>query len=183
MDRQTAMALLRENVKSNNLVNHMLATEFIMRSLAERFGEDPDRWGIAGLLHDIDYDTTVADMHRHSRVGSEMLKAEGLDQEICHAVLAHNGAHGEPRASLMDKALHAVDPLTGLIVATALVMPGKKLASVTAEKVVNRYREKAFAKGANREQIARCSELGMSLEDFIETCLLAMQIRANEIGL
>ena len=177
------MALLKSNVVSSNLINHMLATEFIMRSLAERFGEDSDRWGIAGLLHDIDYDATAADMHRHSRVGSEMLRREGLDEEICHAVLAHNGAHGEPRASLMDKALHAVDPLTGLIVATALVMPGKKLASVTAEKVVNRYREKAFAKGANREQIARCSELGMSLEDFVEAGLLAMQLRANEIGL
>lgn len=183
MDRQTAMAFLKRNVRSNNLVNHMLATEFIMRSLAERFGEDPDRWGIAGLLHDIDYDTTATDMHSHSRVGSEMLRREGLDEEICHAVLAHNGAHGEARHSLMDKALHAVDPLTGLIVATALVMPGKRLASVTAEKVSNRYKEKAFAKGANREQIARCSELGMSLDEFIEAGLLAMQLRANEIGL
>ena len=183
MDRQTAMALLRSNVKSGNLINHMLATEFIMRHLAERFGEDAERWGIAGLLHDIDYDTTAADMHRHSRAGSQMLREAGLDEGICHAVLAHNGAHGEPRESLMDKALHAVDPLTGLIVATALVMPGRKLASVTAEKVVNRYKEKAFAKGANREQIARCSELGMSLEEFIEAGLLAMQLRADEIGL
>lgn len=183
MDRNTALALLSSNVANKNLINHMLATEFIMRHLAEKFGEDPERWGMAGLLHDIDYDTTATDMHRHSKVGSEMLERHGLDEEICHAVLAHNGAHGEPRVSLMDKALHAVDPLTGLIVATALVMPGKRLASVTADKVTNRYKEKAFAKGANREQIARCSELGMSLEEFIGTGLLAMQLRAGEIGL
>jgi predicted hydrolase (HD superfamily) len=98
-------------------------------------------------------------------------------------VLVHNEAHEEPRISQMDKALHAADPLTGLIVAAALVMPGKKLASVTAEKVLNRFKEKAFARGANREQIKTCAELGMSLEEFVGTGLLAMQLRAAEIGL
>lgn len=182
MDRNQALELVKKNVANKNLINHMLATEFIMISLAEKFGEDEDRWGIAGLLHDIDYDSTYMDLHRHSKVGSGMLRQWGLEEDICHAVLAHNGAHGEPRISLMDKALHAVDPLTGLIVATALVLPGKRLASVTSEKVLNRFREKAFAKGANRDQIAACSELGMSLEDFVSTGLLAMQLRAIEIG-
>ncbi len=183
LDRDYALKLIKSKVANKNLINHMLAAEFIMRSLAERFGQDADSWGMAGLLHDIDYDTTATDMGLHSKIGSEMLRAEGFAEDICHAVYAHNGAHGEPRVSEMDKALYAVDPLTGLIVAAALVMPGKRLASVSAEKVLNRFKEKAFAKGANREQIKACSDLGMSLEEFIGEGLLAMQLRAHEIGL
>lgn len=183
LDRDFALKLIKGKVANKNLINHMLAAEFIMRALAERFGQDEESWGMAGLLHDIDYDTTATDMDLHSKVGSEMLRAEGFPDDICHAVYAHNGAHGEPRVSEMDKALYAVDPLTGLIVATALVMPGKRLASVNADKVINRFKEKAFAKGANREQIRACSELGMSLEEFISAGLLAMQLRAHEIGL
>lgn len=183
MDRDRALELVKENVANRNLINHMLATEFIMRALAARFGEDEDRWGLAGLLHDIDYDSTYTDLDRHSAVGSGMLRQWGLDEEICHAVLTHNHAHAEPRITLMDKALHAVDPLTGLIVATALVLPGKRLASVTPEKVLNRFREKGFAKGANRDQISACSELDLTLEEFVSEGLLAMQLRAGEIGL
>ncbi len=181
--REEAMELVKGNVANKNLINHMLASEFIMRALAERFGEDPEKWGLAGLLHDIDYDSTYTDMMRHSKVGAEMLKEAGMADDICYAVLVHNDAHGEPRKSMMDKALHAVDPLTGLIVAAALVMPGKKLASVTSEKVLNRFKEKAFARGANREQIKTCSDMGISLEEFVSIGLEAMQIRAAEIGL
>lgn len=183
MNREEAFELLKRYVSNKNLINHMLAAEFMMRALAEHFDQDQDKWGVAGLLHDIDYDTTATDLSVHSKVGAQILRQEGFDEEICHAVLAHNAAHGEPRASMMDKALHAVDPLTGLIVAAALVMPGKKLASLNAEKVLNRFKEKAFAKGANRQQIERCMEMGLSLEEFVEIGLLAMQSQAREIGL
>lgn len=183
MDRAEALSFVKKNVTNPNLINHMLAAEFIMRALAERFGEDEDKWGLAGLLHDIDYDSTCTDMQKHSKVGAQMLKDLGVDNDICHAILVHNGAHAVPRVSMMDKALHAVDPLTGLIVASALVMPGKKLATVTAEKVLNRFKEKAFARGANREQIRTCFEFGMSIEEFVSVGLEAMQSRACEIGL
>jgi len=128
--REEALELVKSNVANKNLINHMLAAEFIMRALAERFTQDPEKWGLAGLLHDIDYDSTYTDMQKHSKVGAQMLKEAGVAEDICHAVLVHNDAHGVPRESMMDKALHAVDPLTGLIVAAALVMPGKKLGDI-----------------------------------------------------
>lgn len=183
MDKQEALKFVEEKVTNRNLVKHMLATEAVMRALARKFGEDEDKWGIAGLLHDIDYDKTKGDPKKHSLVGGEMLKEKGVDDEIVHAVKAHNDAHGIERKTLMDKALYSTDPLTGLIVAAALIHPEKKLSAIDTQFVLNRYKENSFARGANRKQIAECSELGLSLEEFIEIGLKAMQEIADDLGL
>lgn len=183
MKREEALKAIRENVKNENLIKHMLATEAIMRALARRFTENEDEWGLAGLLHDIDIDLTNADMKIHGKPGAEMAKKLGASEAVCHAILVHNQMLGEPCVSLMDKALFCADPLTGLITAAALVRPDKKLASVEAKSIRKRFKEERFAAGANREQIAKCSEIGLELDDFIALGLEAMKGVAPDLGL
>jgi len=161
-----------------------LAVESAMKDLARHFNEDEDRWGLVGLLHDIDYEKTKDNPNQHSIVGAQMLEELGLDKESCQAVRVHNEMHGLPLETLMDKALFTVDPLTGLIVAATLVLPSKKIANLTIENVLNRFPEKSFAEGANREIIKKCEELlDIKLEDFIDITLKAMQMINNELGL
>ncbi|NLY74535.1 MAG: HDIG domain-containing protein [Firmicutes bacterium] len=184
MNREQAWELVQQRVSNRNLRNHMLAAEMIMRKLAEHFGEDEEKWGLAGLLHDLDYDETADDPQRHSLVAAAELEKLGVDPEVVYAVKVHNHVHGLPRVSRMDRALYVSDPLTGLIVAAALILPAKKLAAVTTEFVLNRFKEKGFARGANREQIMRCEpELGLSLAEFVTIGLSAMQQGAASIGL
>ena len=183
MDRQEALESVEANVENQNLIKHMLATEAIMRALAKRLGEDEDKWGIAGLLHDIDVELTEGDMNAHSRLGSDLVRELGAGEEIAHAILCHNETHGIPAETLLDKALLCADPLTGLITAGALVLPDKKLASLKPKSVRKRFKEKSFAAGANREQIARCSDLGIELDDFIELGVAAMQEITADLGL
>ncbi|MFH0846729.1 MAG: HD domain-containing protein [Chloroflexota bacterium] len=184
MKREEALNAIRLNVKNENLVKHMLATEAIMHALARRFGEDEETWGTAGLLHDIDVELTRDDMMAHSKLGSEMVLKLGVSLEIAHAVLCHNQRHQEPFQNQMDRALYCVDPLTGLITATALVYPEKKLALVEVRSVEKRFRQPRFAAGANREQISACKELlGLELTDFIEIGLQAMKSIASDLGL
>jgi putative nucleotidyltransferase with HDIG domain len=183
MSREEAMELLKQEVKQKNLIKHCLAVEAVMGRLATHFGENEEKWALAGLLHDIDYDETADDPMRHSMLGAQMLADRGLDEEIVYAVRVHNDTHGLPRKSVMDKALFASDPLTGLIVASALIHPAKKLHSIDTDFVVNRFKEKNFAKGANREQIACCSEMGLTLEEFVALGLEAMQAAHQELGL
>jgi putative nucleotidyltransferase with HDIG domain len=183
MNRDEALRAIRERVKNENLVRHMLATESIMRALAPRFGGDPDEWGMAGLLHAIDIELLNGDMKDHSKLGSELAKQLGANDSIAHAILTHNEAHGVAAESSMDKALFCTDPITGLITAVALVRPDKKLASVEAKSVRKRFKEKSFAAGANRQNIAACSALGIELDEFIEIGVKAMQGVAPELGL
>jgi hypothetical protein len=184
MERERALEILRENVKNKNLVKHSLAVEAAMKALAQHFEQDENKWGLAGLLHDIDYEKTMDDPINHSRVGSEMLRDLGLDQEIVQAVLTHNEHHGIEPQTLMAKALYCVDPLTGLIVAATLVLPLKKISELTVQNVLNRFKEKSFARGANREIIGQCQPyLKMSLEDFCRVVLQAMQGISEELGL
>jgi len=183
MNREVALAHVKENIKNKNLLKHMYATEAIMEGLAERFAEDREKWGVAGLVHDIDYDDTVDDPHRHSVVGAEMLKELGYDDDISYSVKVHNDIHGLERKSLMDKALYCSDPLTGLIVASALISPDKKLDKIDEQFILNRFKERTFAKGANREQIAACEDLGLSLEEFISIGLDSMRKISKELGL
>ena len=183
MNRETALKSIHENVKNENLIKHMLATEAIMRALARRFKENEDEWGLAGLLHDIDIDLTNADMKIHGKPGAEMAKQLGASDAVSHAILVHNQMLGEPCVSLMDKALFCTDPLTGLITAAALVRADKKLASVEAKSIRKRFKEEGFAAGANREQIAKCSEIGLELDDFIALGLDAMKGVAADLGL
>jgi putative nucleotidyltransferase with HDIG domain len=184
MNRDEALKLVQQAVPNNrNLINHMLAVEAIMRGLAVFLGQDVDTWGLAGLLHDVDYAETGEDPARHSKVGSELLADLGLPGEIVHAVLVHNDYHGIARESLMDKALYAADPLSGLIVAAALIRPEKKLAAVDLASLTKRFNEKSFARGAKREQIAACGELGLTLEQFLNIGLKSMQGIATSLGL
>ena len=151
-----------------------------MRKLAAHFGEDVELWGLAGLLHDLDYDQTAKDFPRHGLLTAEMLAGK-VDEKVIYAIKAHPGH--VPAVSIMDKALYAVDPITGLIVASALMAPEKKLANVDRDFVLRRYKEKKFAAGANREQIAACSQLGLTLEDFVQMCVEAMNGIAGDLGL
>ena len=154
-----------------------------MLELACHFEEDQELWAMAGLLHDIDYDTTADSETLHSAIGADLLEEKGFCGELVYAVRVHNHVHGLPRISLLDKALFAADPLSGLIVAAALIHPEKRLAPLNPEFIIKRFGEKAFARGANREQIATCSEIGLSLEEFITIGLRAMQQNATEVGL
>ena len=183
MTRKEVLDSINENVENKNLVKHMLATEAIMRALARRLGEDEEEWGLTGLLHDIDVELTGGDMSSHSKLGADLAKELGASEAIAHAILCHNEAHGVPRETKLDKALFCVDPLTGLITAAALVRPNKKVAGLEAKSVLKRFKEKSFAAGASREQIALCSEIGLELDEFVELGLKAMQEISSDLGL
>jgi putative nucleotidyltransferase with HDIG domain len=178
------LEILKKNIANQNLIKHCLAVKAIMEELAEHFREDKGKWSAAGLLHDIDYERTKADPAQHSLIGAQMLEELGFGADICRAVKVHNEAHGIKPETLMEKALFVSDPLTGLIVAATLVLPSKKIADLSAENVLNRFGEKSFARGANREIIRRCEELlNLSLADFVAIGLRAMQKIAGELGL
>jgi putative nucleotidyltransferase with HDIG domain len=181
MTRTEALELLHARLKNQNLCKHCLAVEACLRNLARRLGEDIDKWGITGLLHDIDYEETKDDPGRHGLVSAEFLEGLGLNQEIVKAIKVHAGHL--PAASNLDWALFATDPLTGLIVASALMHPDKKLQALDKEFINRRFKEKRFAAGANRDQIASCHNLGLDLDDFITTCLEGMQTIAEDLGL
>lgn len=183
MNREQALQTLKKHLKNKNLVNHCVAAEVVMRRLAKHFDEDEEKWGLAGLLHDIDYDQTKDDPECHSILGAKLLEDIGLPEDVVYAVKVHNERHGLSRNSLMDKALYATDPATGLIVAGALIKPEKKLSAIDVSFLVNRMNEKSFARGANRDQIRSCSDLGLSLEEFLGLSLEAMQDASGELGL
>ncbi|HDQ44708.1 MAG TPA: HDIG domain-containing protein [bacterium] len=180
MSREDALKLVEEHVQNKNLRKHMLAVEAVMRDLAVHYGEDADLWGLAGLLHDLDYDQTANDFPKHGLITAEILKAHDVPESAVQAIKSHAGHF--PRQSRMDQALYAADPVTGLVVAAALMHPSRKLRNVTVEFIERRYREKRFAAGANREQIQSCEEMGMSLHDFIALSLHAMQSIDKELG-
>ena len=181
--RAEALALVHERIPNRNLVNHCVAAEIIMEALANHLALEPrdvERWALAGLLHDVDYAETADDPARHGIVSAELL--EGLvDDEIIHAIRAHAG-HVE-RETPMDHALWCADPTTGFIVAAALVRPEKDIAGVAVKSLRKRWKEKAFAKGASRAQMAGCGELGLERDDFLALALGAMQARAADVGL
>lgn len=184
MNRQEALQLLKENISNQNLLKHSLAVEAIMKALARRFSGNEEKWGLTGLLHDIDYEKVKNDLSQHSLAGAEMLEDLGIEKDICQAVKVHNEAHGEKPETLMEKSLFVTDPLTGLMVAATLVLPSKKIADLSLENVLNRFKEKSFAKGANREIIKKCeSLLRLTLEEFVKISLEAMQEIAEELGL
>ena len=182
MNREKALSILKENLSNKNLIKHSLAVEAIMRALARRLGQDEEKWSLAGLLHDIDYEKV--DPSQHSLAGASMLEGFGLDKDICQAVRVHNEAHGILPQGPMEKALFVTDPLSGLIVAAVLVLPSKKIKDLTTASVLHRFKEKAFARGANREIIKKCQEmLGLELEEFVKISLGAMQDISQDLGL
>ncbi len=185
MNKQEALQLVRQHVKNENSIKHMLATEAIMRALARRFSEDEEIWGLAGLVHDIDMEMVNYRDHpeKHGKVGGAILEKAGFDSAIIEAVKAHNPATGKVRETRLEKAIYCVDPLTGLIVASTLVLPSKKLADLKIESVLKRFKERHFAQGANREKIAACSEIDLSLEEFVKVGLETMQGISDDLGL
>ena len=184
MNKDKALLMLNDKVKTPNLVKHCLACGAAMKELAKYFKEEEEKWEIAGLLHDIDYEETKDKPEQHSLIGSEYLKEQNIDKEIIEAVKTHNEIHGIAPETKMAKSLFCVDPLTGLIVATTLVLPSKKIKDVTTDNILNRFKEKGFAKGANREIIKQCeSLLGLSLEEFVDLVLQGMQKIDKNLGL
>ena len=176
MNREDAFNLLKENLKNKNLVKHSLAVESAMSGLAEHFNQDKELWSLCGLLHDIDYEKIGDNMELHSKKGAEMLRSLGFENNLCDAVLTHNEAHNITPKDLMAKSLFCVDSLTGLIVATTLVLPSRKINDLKTKNILNRFKEKSFAKGANREHIQKCQDyLNLSLEKFVEIVLSSMQ--------
>ncbi|UCH97782.1 MAG: HDIG domain-containing protein [Candidatus Aminicenantes bacterium] len=181
MDREKALELVKQHLEKDNLVKHCLAVEACMREFAEKFGEDVEKWGLTGLLHDLDYQYTVDDPDNHTLKTVEMLAEYNLDEDILHAIKAHNA-----KASLdskMDIALYTVDPTSGFIIACALMHPSKQLENVNLKRMKKRFKEKSFAKGANREQMQECVKMGVELDDFLVTSLTALQKIAPQLGL
>lgn len=184
MTRAEAWDLVQSKVKSNFLLNHLLASEAVMKALASHFNENADKWALAGLLHDIDWDVTEAEPDKHSLLAAEWLEQAGLESEIIYAIKAHNHKHGLALNNLLDKTLFCAEELTGLIMACAFVQPDKKLASVKESSVKKKFKDKSFAAGVDREIIKQCETLiGLSLDDLIKIELNAMQGIAGDLGL
>lgn len=183
MNREQALALVREYVKNENLVKHMLAVEAAMRFYAEQFGEDVELWGITGLLHDFDWEIHP-NMETHPQEGVPILRAHQVPEVIIRAILSHADHTGVPRETRMEKALAACDEITGLITAVALVRPSRSLLDLTAESVKKKWKDKAFAAGANREEISRnVEDFGIPLWEHTQNVINAMRTIARELGL
>jgi putative nucleotidyltransferase with HDIG domain len=181
---EEAREIFRQYVRTDTLIKHCLATEAIMRALARRLGEDETLWGATGLLHDLDFEETKEDPPSHTLKTARILGEKGANEIIIEAIKAHNAeALGIQRTHPLDFALTSAENITGLIVATALVYPDKKLASVKVSSVVKRMKEKAFAKNVRREAILECQRLGLGLEEFVEISLKAMQEMSRDLGL
>lgn len=185
MQREKALELLKTYVKNENLVKHCLASEAVLRALASRLGGDPELWGLAGLLHDIDVELTAGDISRHTHEAARILKENGLPDQLIEAVQLHNeAAHGgKKRSEIFHRALAAGETVTGLITATALVYPDRRLASVKASSVVKRMKDKRFAASVDRGIILECEALGLKLDEFVSLSLGAMLGVAAELGL
>ncbi|MCK4777589.1 MAG: HDIG domain-containing protein [Actinomycetia bacterium] len=181
LEREEAKELVENMVKNKNLIKHMLAAEAVMKSLADKFNEDAGEWGLAGLLHDIDYDETFDKPEIHALRSAEILSEKNICEEVIHSIKAHAGKAA--KETLMDKALYAVDPLTGFLVACTLMTPKKKLSNLDREFALRRFKEKGFARGANREQMKCCQEIGLSLEEFIDIGIESMQSISDTLSL
>lgn len=182
MKRDEAFELVRGRLGDSATLAHCLACEACMRTLAARFGQDPEVWGLVGLVHDLDLDVCQGDGDRHTLVAAEVLRERGVGEDVVGAVLGHNDK--AKRESLMDKALWVVDPTTGFITAAALVRPSKSTRDLTVKSIKKRMKDKRFAAAVEREQIRACkSELDLELEEFLAICLEAMNGIRGDIGL
>ena len=183
MDRDGAWNLLREFTQSESLLKHALAVEACLRAYARRFGEDEERWGVVGLLHDFDYERyPTPDLHPFK--GSEILAGRGYPEDVRRAILGHATYSGVPRDTRMAKALYACDELAGFLTACSLVKPGKSIFEVEPRSVRKKMKDKAFARSVNRGDITQGAlELGVELDEHIAFCIEAMKTRADELGL
>lgn len=183
MNRDDALAIVNEYVKNPNLVKHMLAVESAMRFYAQKFGEDEEKWAIAGLLHDFDWEIHPT-MAEHPLAGVPILREHGVPEEIIQAVLSHADHTGVPRETLMEKALFACDEVTGLITAVALVRPSRALYDLKVKSIKKKWKDKSFASGANREEIEQgAEEFGIDLWEHVANLINAMNSIAEELDL
>jgi putative nucleotidyltransferase with HDIG domain len=186
--RSETLALMREHTASESLRKHMLSVEAAMRAYAGKFGEDEERWGTTGLIHDFDYERFPNNAHspteEHPSEGVRILRTKGYPEDILEAILGHAQYCNTPRVSRMAKTLFAVDELTGLITATALVRPTKSVHEVDAKSVRKKMKDKAFARGVSREDVINgAQELGVDLDEHITFVIAAMQARSADLGL
>jgi putative nucleotidyltransferase with HDIG domain len=183
MTRDEALSLVREYVKNENLVKHMLSVEAAMRFYAEKFGEDRETWGLVGLLHDFDWEIHPT-LEGHPQAGEPILRQRGVHEGVIRAILSHAEHTGVPRLSRMEKALYACDEVTGLITAVALVRPSRSLLDLEAASVKKKWKDKTFAAGADRQEIEKAAaEFGIELWEHVGNVILAMRRIAPELGL
>lgn len=183
MERSQALSIVQEFVKSPNLINHMLSVEAAMRFYARKLGEDEDLWGLTGLLHDFDWEIHPT-LEEHPQAGAPILRERGVPEEIIRAILSHADHTGIPRETTMQKALYACDEITGLVTAVAYVRPSRSLYDLTSASVKKKWKDKAFAAGANRDEISRATEeFGMELWEHTDNVILALRGIAPQLGL
>ncbi len=181
--RTEALLLLKNHVKSDNMLKHCLASEAVMRAVARRLGRDEEMWGLTALLHDLDSEITQNDMSKHALVAAEMLRNQ-LPEEALDAIIMHNEmASQKERSTEFQHALAASETITGLITATALVYPDKSLGSVKVKSITKRMKEKAFAASVRRENILECEQIGIPIDEFASISLSAMQEIHTDLGL
>ncbi len=183
MERSQAFAIVQEFIQSQNLINHMLAVESAMRFYANKAGEDQERWGLTGLLHDFDWEIHPT-LEEHPQAGAPILRERGVPEEIVQAILSHADHTGVARETAMQKALYACDEITGLVTAVALVRPSRSLYDLTSSSVKKKWKDKAFAAGANREEIRKAAEeFGVELWEHTDNVIQAMRGIAPALGL
>jgi putative nucleotidyltransferase with HDIG domain len=182
MNRSEALDIVREYIKNENLVRHMLAVEAAMRFYAEEYGEDAETWGNTGLLHDFDWEIHPT-LEQHPQDGAPILMERGVPEEIVRAIQSHADHTGVPRQTPMEKALYACDEITGLIVAVALVRPSRSLSDLKVKSVKKKWKDRSFAAGANREEIEKAAqEFGVELWEHVGNVIDAMRSIANDLG-
>ncbi len=183
MNREQALTIVREYVKNENLVRHMLAVEAAMKFYAEKFGEDVEKWRVTALLHDFDWEIHPT-LEEHPQAGIPILRERGVPEEILRAILSHADHTGVPRQTRMEKALYACDEITGLIIAAALVRPSRSLDDLKVKSIKKKWKDKSFAAGVNREEVARAAEdFGVELWEHVANVIEAMRPIGEELGL
>ena len=183
MNREEALGIVNEFIENQNLVRHMLAVEAAMRFYAQKFGEEEELWGITGLLHDFDWEIHPT-LEEHPQAGEPLLRERFVPEIIIRAIQSHADHTGVPRQSQMEKALFACDEITGLITAVTLVRPSRSLADLEVKSVKKKWKDKAFAAGANRDEIAQgAEEFGIDLWEHVGNVIIAMRRVAPELDL
>jgi putative nucleotidyltransferase with HDIG domain len=184
ISKEEAVKLMENYLQSDSLRKHCYATEAVMRAMAEKLGHDPELWGIAGLLHDLDYNETKDQPSQHGLKTAEILKEKGVISELIEAIKAHNAeALGIERKTDLDIALTCSESITGMVIATTLVYPDKKISSVKPSSIIKRMKQKEFARNVNRDLIRKCEDLHIPLEEFAELSLKAMEKISDKLGL
>ncbi len=181
MNREDALALVKQHLKNKNLVKHSLAVEACMRAMARRLGQDEESWGLAGILHDLDYEMTEKNPELHTKETVKILRELQISEDIIRTIEAHAGMVA--CQSEMEYSIFSIDPLTGLIIAATLMFPSRKIRDVDVEFIKRRFKEKSFARGARREDIEQIRQIGLELDEFIGVCLQAMQSIHKDLGL